>query len=148
MQKILLFTALTVLPIVTHAQIMKCVGADGRVEFSNACPPGMTAAPTGIRSSPGGTSSGAQKSLADRDAEFRKRKMEQETAAKKTAAKDAEAADTQQNCISARSYLRSLQDGQRIANTDPATGERNFLDDAQRASEMERAERAVSSNCQ
>jgi hypothetical protein len=35
----------------------------------------------------------------------------------------------------------------RIAKTDPKSGERIFIEDADRAAEIERAQRAVESNC-
>ena len=135
MHKFLLITAITILPMMAHAQIMKCVGAGGRVEFAAACPPGTKAEATGIRNNPGAASAAPQKSLAERDAEFRKRRLEGEEAAKKSAAKTADDADRKQNCTGAQAYLRSLQSGARIAQTDPKTGERIYLDDSGRTAE-------------
>ncbi len=147
MHKFLLVTAIAILPAMAHAQIMKCVGAGGRVEFAASCPPGTKAAATGIRNNPGAASAVPQKSLAERDAEFRKRRMEGDETAKKSEAKAADDADRKQNCTSAQSYLRSLQAGVRIGKTDPQTGERVFLEDADRAAETARAQRAVDTNC-
>lgn len=139
--------ALALLPAAAQAQILKCIGAGGRVEFATTCPPGTKAESTGIRNNPGSSAASPQKSLAERDAEFRKRLVEQQEAAKKSEEKAQENADRKQNCESAQAYLRSLQTGQRIVRNDPKTGERIFLQDDDRAAETARAQRAVDSNC-
>ena len=148
MKTILVILAAMILPAAAHAQIMKCVGAGGRIEFASACPPGTKAENTGIRNNPGAAPAAPQKSLAERDAAFRKRQLEQQEAAKKAAEKSQDNADRQQNCENAQSYLRSLQSGNRIGKTDPKTGDRVFLGDAERAQETARAQRAVDTNCQ
>ena len=139
--------ALATLPLAAHAQIMKCVGAGGRVEFATSCPPGTKAENTGIRNAPAATPENPQKSLTERDAEFRKRQADQQEAVKKAEEKNQEAADRRQNCETAQSYLRSLQAGNRIGKTDPKTGERVFLEDNERAAEIVRAQRAADTNC-
>lgn len=139
--------AVALLPVAAHAQIMKCVGANGRVEFAAACPPGTKAQDTGIRNAPAAAPAGPQKSLAERDADFRKRTTEQQEAAKKNEEKAQQTADQKQNCEAAKSYLSSLQSGNRIGKTDPATGERVFMEDNERATEMARAQRAADSSC-
>jgi len=147
MKIVIAILALVLAPLAAQAQIMKCVGAGGRVEFASACPPGTKAESTGIRNNPTAPSSGAQKSLAERDAEFRKRRTEQQEEAKKADEKAKESAERRENCQNAQTYLRSLQSGQRIAKSDPKTGERIFLDDADRQSEIARAQRTVDLNC-
>jgi hypothetical protein len=147
MKKPLLLLALALLPAWSQAQILKCIGAGGRVEFAASCPPGTKAENTGIRNNPAAAPSSSSKSLSDKDAEFRKRQLEQLESAKKSEEKSRESADRSQNCESAQGYLRSLQGGMRIAKTDPKTGERIYIEDADRAAEIERAQRAVESNC-
>ena len=49
-------------------------------------------------------------------------------------------------CERARGYLRSLDDGVRISRTD-ASGNREYLDDAQRAAESERTRKAIQQLC-
>lgn len=139
--------ALAVFPLAAHAQIMKCVGAGGRVEFAASCPPGTKAENTGIRNAPAAAPANPQKSVAERDAEFRKRQADQQEAAKKAEEKNQETADRRQNCETAQAYLRSLQSGNRIGKTDPKTGERVFLEDNERAAEIARAQRAADTNC-
>lgn len=148
MKNLFVLLAFSLLPTLAQAQaILKCVGAGGRVEFATACPPGTKVQNTGITNAPAAAPASSSKSLADRDAEFRKRQLEQLEAAKKTDEKTRDAADRSQNCESAQGYLRSLQGGMRIAKTDPKTGERIFIEDADRSAEIERAQRAVETNC-
>lgn len=135
------------IPAVTEAQILKCVGAGGRVEFAASCPPGTKAENTGIRNTPGASKAAPPKSLAEREADFRKRQSEQQESTKKAAAKEQDSADRSKNCENAQGYLKSLKAGDRIARTDPKTGERVFMEDAERSTEIERAQRAVDSSC-
>lgn len=135
-----------------HAQLLKCTGKDGRVEYATECPVGTQEQQTGIRSTrEGPSSSGAgspqQKSIAEREAEFKKRQMEGAEAQKKAEAKTAELAQNRENCERARIYLKSLQEGQRIAQIDPKTGERVFVEDAARPAEIARAQQAADSWC-
>jgi hypothetical protein len=135
-----------------HGQLLKCVGQDGRVEYAADCPPGAKEVQTGIRSTregpaSGGAASPQQKSIAERDAEFKKRQSESAEAQKKEEAKASELAQNRENCERARIYLKSLQEGQRITQMDPRTGERVFIEDPQRPAEIARAQQAVDSNC-
>lgn len=86
------------------------------------------------------------KTIADREMEFRKRQQERAEAEKKQAEEQAQAARKAQECERARGYLRSLEEGQRIARTD-AQGNREVLDDAQRGAEIQRMREVVSRNC-
>ena len=148
MKKLFVLLAMATLPALAQAQIMKCVGAGGRVEFAASCPPGTKAENTGIRNAPAAASSSPQKSMVERDAEFRKRQTEQQEAAKKTEEIGRDLADRSQNCESAKGYLNSLQKGNRIAKTDPKTGEvSSYLEDNERKAETERAQRSVESSC-
>ena len=139
-------------PFAAHGQLLKCISPDGRVEYAADCPPGTKEVQTGIRTtregpSTSGAASPQQKSLAEREADFRKRQMESAEAQKKDQAKASELAQNRENCERARIYLRSLQDGHRISQIDPRTGERVFLEDSARAGEIARAQSAVDSNC-
>lgn len=147
MRNLIVILAISALPAAAHAQIMKCIGAGGRVEFSTSCPPGTKAENTGIRNTPGAAPAASQKSLSDRDADFRKRQMEQQDAAKKTEENEQREIDRKKNCDIAQNYLRELQSGNRIGKTDPKTGERVFLTDKERIAEAARAQRGVDSSC-
>lgn len=139
-------------PFAAHGQLLKCTGKDGRVEYATQCPPGTQEQETGIKStregpSTSGAASPQQKSIAEREAEFRKRQMEGAEARQKDEKKAAEAAQQREACERARVYLQSVQEGQRISRIDPKTYERVFLEDPDRPAEVARAQRAVDSNC-
>lgn len=135
-----------------HAQLVKCVAKDGKVEYARDCPPGTTESKTGIRSSPGGTGGAAspppaQKSLAERDAAFKKRQIEQQEAEQKDAKKSAEEQQRKEACQNAQTYVKTLEDGMRVTRTDPKTGERIYLEDTERAAELTKARQRVAQNC-
>lgn len=133
-----------------HGQLLKCVGKDGKVEYASQCPSGTKELQTGIKNTPSSPKPGAstqQKSLAERDADFRKRQLESAETRQKEEAKAAEKSAQREDCERAQIYLKSLQEGQRIAQVDPKTGERVFLDDAGRPAEIARAQKVADSNC-
>jgi hypothetical protein len=129
------------------AQMLKCVGKDGKVEYASQCPPGTTEQQTGIRNEPGKITTPQQKSLADREADFKKRQMEGAEDRKKSEQKAAETAANREACDNARANLKGLQEGQRVVRMDPKTGERIFVQDAERPAEVARAQKAVDTNC-
>lgn len=135
-------------PLAAQAQLMKCIGQDGRVEYASQCPPGTREVPTGIRNTPSASPPSAQqKSFTEREAEFRKRLMERESARQKEEKQALENQDKRAACEQAQIYLKSLEVGNRISRVDPKTGERVFLEDPDRPAEIARARRAVDSNC-
>lgn len=81
-------------------------------------------------------------SIAEKNADFRKRKAEQAENEKKAADEARIAADKSKNCDRARDYLRALESGQRISRTD-RDGERSFLTDEQREKETREARKIV-----
>ena len=135
------------------AQILECVDAKGKKEFAQTCPPGTVKETQLMKggaaaSSPGAAASApATKTLAERDAEFRKRNLERQESETKTAKDQADAKDAQRNCEDSRSQLKALQEGHRIARTDPKTGEVAFLEDAKRPAEIANAQKAVDGWC-
>ncbi|MBI3935768.1 MAG: DUF4124 domain-containing protein [Betaproteobacteria bacterium] len=136
------------------AQLLKCVSKDGRVEYASVCPPGTTqerrlAAPRPAPAGPAAKNAKGtgQKTLAEREAEFRKRQIEQQEASTKQQKEAQEAQERKRNCENAAAYLKSLETGQRIARTDPKTGERVFLEDSERQSAIADARRAADNWC-
>jgi hypothetical protein len=83
---------------------------------------------------------------AEKEADYQKRKKAEAEAADKAAKEAAVARDKQQACTSARNNLAALESGQRIARPN-AKGEREFLDDTQRAQEISRNRESVSKAC-
>ncbi|HXC40093.1 MAG TPA: DUF4124 domain-containing protein [Burkholderiales bacterium] len=150
------------------AQIYKCVGAGGKTVYSQSpCPSNTKSAPIQERvpsrvapppapaaaAAPGGAAPGSAaakssgpKSVAEQDADFRKRRADDAEAAKKSSEAQEQADAKQKNCTAARANLASLQMGGRQARINEK-GERYFLDDSQVAQEMERAKQSVTANC-
>lgn len=143
----------------------------GRVVYSDRPPPAnikstqilrqpaMAApAPAPQTTTPGGTAadgdkpaaspaaSSAPKSVAERDMEFRKRQQERADSERKAQEEQQKAAAKAADCERSRGYLRSLEDGVRISRTD-ASGNREILDDAQRATEIERTRKSIQQLC-
>jgi hypothetical protein len=145
---IALVLMLAVVP--AHGQLLKCIGAGGKVEYATQCPAGTKEQATGIKNAPGGpTTSTASKpkSLAEQEADFKKRRSDQVEAQGKEQKETAEKAQRQRACDDAKNYLAGLESGARIARTDPKTGERVFLEDAARAREANVARQSVQANC-
>ena len=139
---------MALLPAAAAAQVNKCLDASGKVVgYATECPPGTRSEATNIRSAPGSGAAPAQKSLAERDADFRKRQIEKQEASAKAEKKAAETAYAKRACDDSRAYLKALQERQRITRTDPKTGERSFLSEAEYAKEIAAAQRAISDNC-
>jgi hypothetical protein len=148
MKNLIAILLMAISPGIAAAQVNKCLDASGKVVgYASECPPGTRSEQTNIRSAPGSTTAPAQKSLAERDADFRKRQMEKQEASAKAEKKAAEAANTQRACEDARSYLKALQERQRIARTNPKTGEQTVLSEADYAKEIATTQRSVAEYC-
>jgi tRNA nucleotidyltransferase (CCA-adding enzyme) len=80
--------------------------------------------------------------IAERNADFRKRHAEQAEKEKKAAEQARITAEKKKNCEHARDYQTTLTSGERIAHTD-RNGERSFLTDEQRAQEMKDVNRVL-----
>ncbi len=149
-------------------------GADGRMVFSDQPPPqgvadkDITRRPAGSRaaaagnvpattssptaSTPSGTGTASLTAtapkLSGKDAELDKRKKEIE--AKEAADKKAQEAKVaeakRENCDRAKRSKASFDSGTRVAMTN-AKGEREVLNDAQRAEESKRLQGIISSDC-
>jgi len=82
----------------------------------------------------------------DPELEARRKQAEQADAARRQA-EEANAAKLRSvNCDKARNYLRMLESGERMSRYNDK-GEKEFIDDTQRARESAEARRAVSVNC-
>lgn len=121
---------------------------------SAGAPPAAAPAPAApAASGPAGLATVAQGAAsAPVDPELEKRRQAAEKAAKDGEAarqREAEAkiaAQRAENCRAARSQLATLQSGQRVVRFNEK-GEREFLDDAQRATESQRARAVIASDC-
>lgn len=138
--------------------------AKGQVQYSDLPPPQGTpdkdvlqrptgaaarvAAPAPVAPTPASAASApllAPKGT-EPELEAKRKKQEQEEAEKRKAEEQRIAAMKADNCQRARSQLRSLDSGVRIARTNDK-GEREILDDKQIAAEQKRARDVVASDC-
>jgi hypothetical protein len=82
----------------------------------------------------------------DKALEEQKRKAEAQEAAKAKAEKERIAKDRQDNCARAKQAKTALSSGGLLAYTN-AQGERGFMDEATRNSELKRADATIASDC-
>ena len=101
--------------------------------------PATPAGPASPAASAGGK---APPTLADRNADFNKRRAEQAEKDKKIREQEKLAQDKAKNCERAASYKRSLESGARITRVD-SKGEPAFLTDAQRADDIREAQKML-----
>jgi len=152
--KVIIATAILLASATAHGQVMKCVSADGRIEYANLCPAGTEEHRTTISTKARGATSApaapaaAQKSIAEKNAAFKKRQTEQQEGAQKAQKVAAEQAQKRQACESAQNYLKTLESGVRLRARDPKTGDIGYLDEAGRAAEIARARKGVQDHCQ
>jgi hypothetical protein len=82
----------------------------------------------------------------DPELEAKRKAAEKEQADKAKAEEQRIAAAKAENCNRAKAHVRSMESGQRIARVNDK-GEREFLDDAQRAAETKSARNVISTDC-
>jgi hypothetical protein len=150
----------SLLALPAHAQ-WKWRDKSGLIQYSDlAPPPGVAeadilqrpnvatvrAAPAALPAS--GPVSGPQIAIKTTDPELEaKRKKAEQDKADQTRAEDERRAQAKlDNCSRAKAYMRSLDDGLRIARTNEK-GEREVLDDKARAEEARRTREIMASDC-
>jgi len=141
----------------------------GHVQYSDLPPPSGTpegdilarpsastrrAAPTSVAPAPISASASATATAqasaprgGDPELEAKRKKAEADAAAKAKAEQDRYAAAKADNCSRARAQMTTLKSGIRLAQTNAKTGEREFLDDKQRADEVRRTEEVIATDC-
>jgi hypothetical protein len=88
----------------------------------------------------------AAKTLAEQEADFRKRAADRDKAAQKAEQDEAKAAERAANCSQAQGYLQMIESGARLMRPD-AEGNRNFMDEDQRAAEVQKTQETIAKNC-
>lgn len=88
----------------------------------------------------------ATKPPVDPELQARKKATEQEQAAKAAEDEERQRALRDENCRNARAHLNAMESGQRMARVNDK-GEREILDDKQRAAESMRARQVIQSDC-
>jgi hypothetical protein len=132
------------------AQIFECIDAKGNKTIAQFCPPGTVKETKLMKSGAGAspaTSAPAAKTTAEKEVDFRKRTLERQDSEAKSDKEKGDAKVAEQNCLDARAQLRQLEDGMRIMRSDPVTGERSYLQDADRPAEVAKARQAVDNWC-
>ena len=120
----------------------------GVKQYSDQPPPAGTPASRilqtpGLRpAAPAAAPAPSGPTLAERNADFEKRRIERTEREQKENEQAAMEKEKKSNCEQARAYGRALANGGRIARTD-ANGERSYLTDAQRAEETARVQRTL-----
>ena len=107
--------------------------------------PAAVAAASGASSAASTTTALAPKT-SDPALEARRKQVESEQAEKKKAEEAKVAAAKAENCARAKEQLRSIEGGMRLARTNES-GEREVLDDQQRAQEARRTRDIIASEC-
>ena len=130
-----------------NAQIYQWKDESGKTVISDKPPVGSTRPQRTFESAPPASNPSAQKTLADRDMEFRKRQKEARESEEKARKEHVASANKKENCDNARRHLQALESGERIAMRDEK-GERYFMEDGQRDQEAAKARQAVQSHCQ
>lgn len=150
------------------ADVYKYRDASGRIIYSDSPPPKgrgaekLPAVPTpspATRPTDGGPSGGGDrataqdaaksaepKTLAERELESRKRREAEQEKARKAEQEAHQAAMRKQNCDAAQRQIAAIESGQRLARFNEK-GEREFLDDAARARELDAARKAAADWC-
>lgn len=127
-------------------QLYKWTDANGRVQYSDTPPADRKA--ESVKSS-GGSSIGAAApppTAAEQEQAFRKRQSERAEAEEKLAKEGAAKKEHETGCNRLRGYLRSLEDGGRIYETD-SKGERKYYDNAKLDSEKTRVRADIEKHC-
>lgn len=150
MRQLLVMLSLLVLATSAQAGITKWEDANGKVHYSDQPPPSTAKSQQDLdlKNNPAASSSGkgAEKSLAEKDLESKKRRVQAEEAAAKQAKDQEEAKNRKANCEQARRQLQAVQEGQRMSRFDEK-GERVFLEDSERPQAIEKAKQSVDSWC-
>ena len=133
-----------------YAGINKWVDENNQVHYSDQpAPANVKATPLSTPTAPTASASevAAPKTLAEREADFRKSQKTKEELEKKEAQQKEEERTTQRYCEDARSNLLTLENSRRISTYD-SKGERVYMDDATRNQRMEEARKGISKHCQ
>lgn len=138
----LLFAATSAL-----AQIYTWKDENGRTVMSDQPPVGKSATrkmPT--PQAPAASNAPAPKSFAEKEMDYRREQQERQEKSKKAEEEATQAKQRKENCDSARRNLQLYQSGERIARRNDS-GEREFLDDEQRAAAAAKAQQRVNEWC-
>lgn len=146
MKYFVLIAAVCLTSTAAYAEIYQWKDANGKIVISDKPPMGATQQQKTFASESPASGTAAPKTTADKDMEFRKRQKEAQDSAEKSNKEQAAAAANKESCESARRYLKSLESGERISQTDDK-GERYYLEDSQRNQEIAKTRQSIQTNC-
>lgn len=129
-----------------NAQVYQWKDENGKTFYSDKPPIGTPGQQQKILTPSPDGGSATQKSVADRDLEFRKRQKESQESAEKANKEKTASAEKQQFCDNTRRRLQALESGERIILLDDK-GERYYMEDAQREQEIAKVRQDMSANC-
>jgi hypothetical protein len=154
--RILMVLLLALLSMNANAEIYKWKDANGVIRYSDVPPPSNvpreslgTKKVVAPPSAPSSTETSAQKKSpeAGREGDAIKRQEDAEAAKNKERVKEAELKLKQQNCATAKGNLQNYQHGGRVYKMNEK-GEREYMDDADIAKNLEQAKKDVDEYCQ
>ena len=138
-----------------HAGINKWVDENNQIHYSDQPAPAnvkVTPLRTPVESGPvtpaaAASEVAAPKTLAEREADFRKAQKAREEQEKKEAKQKEQDQTRQKYCEDAKSNLLTLEKSLRISSYD-SKGELVYMDDATRNQRLEEARKGISKHCQ
>ena len=146
----LFLLAISLLATPALAQIYKYKDASGRMIISDKPPPGKgptgpNLAPLETEVKPAPAAAPAATAKANVDPKLEARRQEQEAKAKAEQDEKTRVYEEEMKvaCAESRTYLTALESGQRVARH-AANGEREFLSDEQRATEIDKVKKRLS----
>ena len=122
------------------------LGKPGAQRRAITAPPAIAASASAPAAAVAAASGALAPRTADPELEARRKRAEAEQAAKVKAEEDRIAVARADNCVRARSQLATLESGIRLVRSNPK-GEREYVDDKQRAEETQRARDVIKSDC-
>jgi hypothetical protein len=134
----------------TLAALNKWVDADGKVHYSDTPPPDVTVKrlrSSNVTEAATETNSVApEKTLAEKEAEWKKSQKTKEEANQKAAQEQEAILTKKKNCDTSRNYLEKIENSPLVAQYN-AQGERTIMDEAGRLQRIEEARKAVAAHC-
>jgi hypothetical protein len=143
MKRILVLACALAASTAAFGQLYKWVDKDGKVTYSDQPPPAQQSKQLNLNT---GVASPPARSAIERDKEIEKGRVEAREKSKVASEKERKSEIDQENCKSARAYLKTVESGVRVSTVDDK-GEQVILDDEQIAAERAKAQKAVDEAC-
>lgn len=149
--KLLALLLICAVPMASAQSIYSWKDASGRVHYSDNPPPDaqtrkLRDAPIAPPRPNAQGQTAAPETYVEKEQAFRKRRAEAAEAEEKARRDNVQEQNRQQMCNSLRQQLAGLESGQRIARF-AENGERVFMEDDERAAEVEKTRASIDKNC-